>query len=990
MMCDVRSLTRLPAFLVGAALLLLVGAPASLGAQSQATTGIIRGVVTDPNGNAAKGAAVTVRDALTHFTRTLTTDEKGVFVASLLPLGSYDVVAKAVGFSQATARGVRVRVGETVELRLSLAAVELAPVVVETQQTPVEATKVADVGIVQGPDGDELSIAGQRGIHNNVSVDGADFNNPFFGEQRGGQRPAFTFNLDAVQEIVVTSSGATAEFGRSSGGFVNVITKSGTNELKGTLHYYGKYDWLSANLTHGAQTLAPDFRQHQFGFTLGGPLAKDKAFFFVAYDQQVYDDIKQKTRPTSAALSSLTSFLGTHFGGVLASDFGPIARTNDARAALAKLDWRLSDKDNLSLKYNYTWSEQKNGTFDVDSWGQSANGLERDWSNAVNGSLVSYLSSRFSNELRFQWSREDRPRPYDGPQIPGRGRPFPDTAMDFANAFRLGMPFFLPIQDHDTRVQLLDNISYQKGDHFFKAGAEWNRTETDQTFIGFGNGRFIFNSVSGFQNFVTRGSHYIECSDGSSGVAPGFSCPGGATITGPVLLYLQQAGVPPYSLVASGTQAIVQNELALYLQDTWKPSPFLTVDYGVRWEAQVEPDPITPPSQVFFGPFIGRTVTNSRGTFTFPSDGTIPSDWKMFQPRFGFAYDPDGSGRQVVRGSAGLSYARIPGLNLASARSTNGSIGQTLFGSSGTVGFLPPPAYDSLLASPSGGPFDPGVFVFDKNFENPRTFSATIGYERQIAGEVSASLSYTHARTDHLTRFIDRNDAVFGSPWATGLAGGNGVGTLTTVESSARSRYNGVTVGLKQLLDPTLQFELNYTLSFDKSDDDNERDPFSFRYAKADNLAPEYNWSDRDQRHRINGWALVKLPGQFLLSNRVSYYSAQPTSASCGPRPGNPFAPPAGQRASSPADRVCADGSILLRNTLRKDNRFFSWDLSLQRSFYAGGQGRLEAIIQVFNLFNTDNFRDPSYGNLLFNFDGTVRSGLGDPRQFQAGVRWVF
>jgi len=255
---------------------------------------------------------------------------------------------------------------------------------------------------------------------------------------------------------------------------------------------------------------------------------------------------------------------------------------------------------------------------------------------------------------------------------------------------------------------------------------------------------------------------------------------------------------------------------------------------------------------------------------------------------------------------------------------------------------------------------------------------------------VSASLSYTHARTDHLTRFIDRNDAAFGSPWATGLAGGNGVGTLTTVESSARSRYNGVTVGVKQLLDPTFQFELNYTLSFDKSDDDNERDPFSFRYANANNLAPEYNWSDRDQRHRFNGWALIKLPAQFQLTNRVSYYSPQPTSASCGPRLGNPFAPPAGQRASSPADRVCADGSILLRNTLRKDNRFFSWDLSLSRSFDAGRQGRLEAIIEVFNLFNTDNFRDPSYGNLLFNFDGTVRSGLGDPRQFQAGVRWVF
>src|SRR6266852_1862631 len=143
MMCDVRSLTRLPAFLVGAALLLLVGAPASLGAQSQATTGIIRGVVTDPNGNAAKGAAVTVRDALTHFTRTLTTDEKCVFVSPLLPLGTYDVVAKAVGFSQATRKGIPVRVGETVELRLALAAVELAPVVVEAQQNVVEASRVS-------------------------------------------------------------------------------------------------------------------------------------------------------------------------------------------------------------------------------------------------------------------------------------------------------------------------------------------------------------------------------------------------------------------------------------------------------------------------------------------------------------------------------------------------------------------------------------------------------------------------------------------------------------------------------------------------------------------------------------------------------------------------------------------------------------------------------------------------------------------------------
>jgi len=435
----------------------------------------------------------------------------------------------------------------------------------------------------------------------------------------------------------------------------------------------------------------------------------------------------------------------------------------------------------------------------------------------------------------------------------------------------------------------------------------------------------------------------------------------------------------------AGTQTITQNELAVFLQDTWKPSPKLTVNYGLRWEAQIEPDPITPPSQVFFHPWIDSTVVNAQGRFTFPSDGTIPSDKKMWQPRLGIAWDPNADGQQVVRLNAGLYYARIPALNLASVRSTNGSLGQTLFGSSATVGFLPPPAFDSLLPLSTGTPFQPTVYVVDRNFQNPRTLNITVGYERQVANDLAASISYTHARTDHLTRFINRNDPIFGSPFGSGPAG---ICTLFSVESSAKSRYNGVTVGLKRVLDPNFQFDVNYTLSFDKSDDDNERDPFTFRYAQVDSLNKEYNWSDRDQRHRVNAWVLSKVFG-FYLNNRVSYYSAQPTSASCGPRPGNPFAPPAGSRATGPADRICADGSIILRNTLRKDNAYFSWDLRLSRPFAAGPRGQLEALVEIFNVTNADNFRDPGVGTFL-NFDGTIRSGLGDPRQLQAGLRWIF
>ena len=130
------------------------------------------------------------------------------------------------------------------------------------------------VSVVQGPDGDELTINGQKGIHNNVSVDGADFNNPFFGEQRGGQRPPFTFNLDAVQEVVVVNDGANAEFGRSSGGFVNVVTKSGTNDIHASAHFYYTNDALQAEapLPGGGFEPKPDSNRYQLGFTLGGPL----------------------------------------------------------------------------------------------------------------------------------------------------------------------------------------------------------------------------------------------------------------------------------------------------------------------------------------------------------------------------------------------------------------------------------------------------------------------------------------------------------------------------------------------------------------------------------------------------------------------------------------------------------------------------------------------------------------------------------------------
>ncbi|HEU4830038.1 MAG TPA: carboxypeptidase regulatory-like domain-containing protein, partial [Gemmatimonadales bacterium] len=291
----------------------LLVAAESLAAQSQATTAVVRGTVTAEEGASIDGASITLRNVSTNFTRRVESNSSGVYVATLLPVGTYEVTARAVGFRPEARRGLVLRLGESAQLdfRLQAQAVQVEDIAVASEPlvdvtASQSATRLSDevveglpnngrnifnfttltpnVAIVQGPDGDEISIGGQRGIHNNVSVDGADFNNPFFGEQRGGQRPAFTFNLDAVEDFVVVSDGANAEFGRSGGGFLNIITKSGTNELHGSAHYFGKYDALSADFFHtfpsGTSTgFTPDFAQHQFGATLGGPLVRDKAFF---------------------------------------------------------------------------------------------------------------------------------------------------------------------------------------------------------------------------------------------------------------------------------------------------------------------------------------------------------------------------------------------------------------------------------------------------------------------------------------------------------------------------------------------------------------------------------------------------------------------------------------------------------------------------------------------------------------------------------------
>ncbi len=965
--------------------LLLIAAGSAL-AQSQANTGAIEGIVADPSGRPIPGAAVTITNVGTNFTRDLATDDEGRFRGLLLPLGPYKVTVKAPSFGTTVREGLDLAVGQTISLTFALSISQVEQVVAVTAEAPILETgrvesstylntrSVEDlpnngrnflslvpltpgVSIVQGPDGDEISINGQKGINNNVSIDGADNNNPFFGEQRGGQRPAFTVSLDAIKEVQVVSDSAPAEFGRSSGGFINVVTKSGTNGLHGTLHEYQKWTGLTSRLSDG--TRLSGFAQEQFGGTFGGAIRKDKLFYFAAFDQQFFTQTKQNNPNRMDPV--LVDFLATRFSDP--NENGPITRKNQAIATLGKIDWYASSRNLFTARYNFAHSRQPNGTFDVEQWGRSANAIERDFSNTVSTQLNSTLTPATLNELRFQFSREDRPRDYEGPSLPGQSRPFPDTGVDFGGQYRFGLPFFIPVKDFDTRFQFNDNLSLVRGAHNIKAGVEFNRTSTTQTFLGFANGRYIFDSVQGFMNYVNIGPAFVECSNGTTNNAG--TCPAGATIVGPLELFLQFAGVGGKTVEQAGTQSIPQLEPALFLQDRWQIRPNLTVSYGLRWDAEVEPDPITPPGEVFFAPFIGKPG--------FPSDGRIPSSMKQFQPRLGIVWSPGASAKTLIRLGGGIYYARTPGLDLASTRSTNGSVGQSIYRDSTFNSFgLTPPAYTSLVADAGSAPPDhPQVYITDRNFRNPRTYMWALTVEQALTGTMKVSTAFSYAKGVHNSRFVDRNDPVFGSPWSSGLgaAGSNGIGQLTTLESSAKSLFRGLTIGLQKQLSQHFQFLMNYQLSEDLADDDNERDPFSYRYAVANNFQPDYGFSDRNERHRFNAFGLWQAPLGIEFSPLISFHSPQPISV---------------------ANRVLPGGYIVRRNTLWKDNTFFALDFRAARNFRFGERVRLQAIVDAFNLTNRANPKHPETTNLLFNFDGTVQSGLGDPRQAQLGLRLIF
>src|SRR5882724_528310 len=658
----------------GIALFVILAIALPVASQTQMTTGTIQGTVSDTNGAIVPGASVEIKNLDTNLSKTLTTDDGGRFVALALQPGRYSITVSKQGFATAVAESLDLTVGQALNLPVTMkisqvqerVTITASPTVdtVKTESsstlnettvstTPILGRKFEDlltltpgVSVVQGPDGDEITFAGQRGVFNNVSLDGGDYNNGFFGEQLGGQRAAIDIPLDAVKEFQVVATGATAEFGRTAGGIINVIPKSGTNNTHGSVFYFQRLEALTAKTSTGQKL--DGFRREQFGGTLGGPIKKDKAFYFLAFEG-IRENFNRANLsvPIGTPCSTAAPTIGANeplinssadcqrrallnfFQTSLSQQEGaPIKHQINNEAILFKTDWDVTPNNKLGISYNFDYSKNTNQTFDVATYGNSANGIEGPSKiNNFNLNLFTTISATKLNEAHFSYTRELRPRAATTSNVPA------DTAMGFGTTFRFGHPFFLnpTVDELLWRTDIKDNFSIVSGNHNLKFGGEWLHTLNDQVFRGFFQGRYIFDSVTGFLRYASApavdgfGPNVGECLTPSFGFtgwittgAPfNQACPAGSSVGGPLLLFLQGAARNGPATDAAGASKITNQDYSLFAQDRWQVRPNFSLNYGLRWEAQIFPKPVVPPSQTVYASLLSNP--------TFPSDGTLHS-----------------------------------------------------------------------------------------------------------------------------------------------------------------------------------------------------------------------------------------------------------------------------------------------------------------------------------------------------------------------------
>ncbi len=954
------------------AMALLLLSAAGVWAQTDVTMARITGTVKDEQGQPLPGALVEAKNQETGLVARAVADANGFYRLLNLPSGVYTVTASLSGFATLEKSDVRLVLGSapTVDFTLPLAtAAETVTVTAETPLVEVSNTTVGTTILneqikslpLNGRDFTSLvyltpetrresqrgyiSISGQRGINTNVTVDGVDYNNAFFGGQYGtaeGRAP-LAISQESIKEFAVITNGASAEFGRSGGGFVNVITKSGTNDYHGSAFYYWQPQDLASDPPVGQKL---DQEKKQFGGSLGGAFVKDKLFFFASYDQQD----QSLTIPIDPRVLDADIFAKYP---VLASP-PEYVQTRDGRVLFTRFDFFAGPQHRFMARMNYSDYEGINGTSTSPTRTESYNGIEGMFSRSYVASYSGIWADNLLNDFNFQYVLEDTPRK-------DKGLGLPDIQVRGVGNY--GEVSFLPIVSTADRTTIFDTVTYMWKDHVFKGGFEYNDTSIDQIFKGNWRGVFIFNNKADL-------------------------------LAGKWSEYRQFGGLQGLTADEAGRSNFGQKEYAAFLQDQWFLSPQLTLSLGLRWERLDNPN----------FPILNLREQNPDGTYKL--NGKIPDEKNQWSPRIGLSWAP--APRTAVRFSAARFWSRTPALLWAQTNTSNGLKGTQylIFAQRDSRGNVIGPPTDPL-APGWGSAWDPhgvarvdfssipiprgvGVFTVDPNFRNPYTDRVTLEFERELFANTAASLSVTYAESKQLERLTDANlqydgtIAVNGLPRYSRTRPNPAYGRVTVYTSDARSKYWGISLLLQRRFVERFFGMLSVTWSEDKDNDSNERNFAAFFAEDKNNLDLNWGWSDRDQRWKIaaNGtwntpWWGISLSGLFRFA------TGQPYTAFAG-------ADLNGDQDSA-TDRPTVNGKHFPRNSFRQPDTW-SLDLRLQKTFDIKGF-KLAAIAECFNCTDREDY---TVTNTIWGTGETPRptfgakSYTGTPRTIQLAIRLDF
>ena len=980
--------------LLAATTLLLLSYPAF---PQSAGTGTLTGTVTDSSGAVVPSAAVVVHNSDTGADREVTSTGAGIYVATFLQPGHYEVSVNKPGFEKVVHKNLVLQVGQTLAIDLQLplqtaqesVVVIATPTIVDTEKT--EVSQVVSQHLVENlplvgrrwdnfalltpavtTDGNSVSFRGISSLYNNNSVDGANNNQAFFSTPRGGATAPYVYSLDSIQEFQVSASNYGAEFGEAAGGMVNAVTKSGSNALHGDLFYYLRYPSLNAldpiAKASGIYT-QPVHQQQQFGGSVGGSLIKDKLFYFFTYDgsRKVFPISFTSTAkfplPCPSAVSATQcSAANTYFQSLT----GSYPRTAVQDLAFGKLDYQLNQSNRLSASFDFDDFHAPNSFLQASLVNNSvsANGPAVTHARFFISNWDSIIRPNIANNLRFQWGVDNESL---GINSGGPG-------VTVAGVMAYGPPPPLPRTSFpdEHRWQVADTLSVVNGRHAFKFGVDVNFIHEVLINLFQGAGVYSYTGAPAvaFGNWVAD-VYGVNLNDG---------------LTGRHYTSFTQATDP---ITHVGKDDFWDKDAAAFAEDSWRIRPNLTLNLGVRYEIQNVPSSSHP-----------NTGTPLLTALT----STINTDSNNFAPRIGIAWQP--LKNTVLRAGYGIFYGKTTNSTYYALRVENGIYQQQfncppksacapLFPN---VIFTPP---GPTPAAPFAGALTPQVINTNPplgvlathgaagDFVNPLVHEGELTLERQLPGSMSLSVGYVFSRALHLPVFVDANLAPATTTESYAVLNSSGslaqtisvpfytqrlnpqTGIIATGYSVVNSWYNGLLVTLRRPLSHGIELLANYT--FSKSIDDGAVQGNTGTFSGTDvildpaNIKQENSLSELDQRQRFTGsvvWDpfrnLKSNPGRwllkgFLFSTVVTETSGQPVQANISGFPSNGVdggvtggeinnsAAPAGGRAPQIGRNVFTGPGL------------HNVDFRVMREFSIRERMKLQFLAEAFNVFNETN-----------------------------------